>query len=140
VSPAPILSAAMFLTPMLVMRTLWMELQTGTSIFMPLLFIFVFKFNQLTIVSNSFHGCKIIVFSNLFSIRVYLSLTAHCRLFIVTNTYLSLPTHDLCVDVISDQHKISYRLVYYTTIFSKFGQNRGFPRCKPLGWRYLWSA
>jgi len=27
----------------------------------------------------------------------------------------------LCVDVISDQHKVSNRLIYYTTILGKFG-------------------
>jgi len=32
---------------------------------------------------------------------------------------------DLCVDVISDQYKISNRLLYRKTIFGKFGQNPG---------------
>jgi len=38
----------------------------------------------------------------------------------------------LCVDVISDQHTISNRLIYYTIIFGKFCQNQGFPPEKEI--------
>jgi len=61
--PSSILSAPMCLASMLVMLTLWIELQTGTSLFMPPLYLYS-SCNKLTTESNSFHGCKITVFSN----------------------------------------------------------------------------
>jgi len=110
VSLDPILFAPMCLAPMLVICILWIELESGTSLFMPLLYLYS-SCNKLIIKSNSFHGCKITDLAILFSIRVYLSLTTAVN---------------LCVDVISNQHKMSNQLLYYTTIFDKFGQNPGF--------------
>jgi len=76
VPTAPILSAPMCLAPILVMHTLWIELQTGTSLFMPLLYLYS-SCNQLTIESNSFHDCKITVLSHF---------VIDYSLFVVTNT------------------------------------------------------
>jgi len=51
-------AAPVCLAPMLVMRTLLIELQTNTSLFMLLLYLYSIC-NQLTTESNSFYGCKI---------------------------------------------------------------------------------